>query len=159
MHRPWSNIKTLTDLLNDKQPTVWTFLEMIDNRQLPLYVLTEYNRTVMYSQQYVHECLTKEGTSTKPELDTNNMNGDDLEQESHCEHSCHISADNTSTVNNRLGKATSNTGLYHDWSKNFYTGTRAENMIDSKFYTGYLRKDFYKQSDDKLKCKQLQFLS
>ena len=96
MYRPWSNRNPLIDLLSDKQATVPTVLDTIDNRQLPLYVLTEYNRAVMYLQQYVHECLPKERTSTETELDINNMNGDELEQELYCEHSCHPSAGNTS---------------------------------------------------------------
>ena len=56
MHRPWSKRKPLTELLSEKQETVRIFLEMIHKHQLPLYVITEYNRAVMYLQKHVHEC-------------------------------------------------------------------------------------------------------
>ena len=64
-------------VLGNKQEPVLTFLEMIENWQLPLYVMTEYNRVVAYSQQYVHKCLAKEGTNAETELYINSMEGDE----------------------------------------------------------------------------------
>ena len=76
MHRSWIKKNPLTELLSNKQDTVRTFLEMIKAQYLPLYVMTEYNRAVMYSKQYVHECLAEEGTSVETELEINSMDRD-----------------------------------------------------------------------------------
>ena len=46
MHKPWSVWAPLTNLFQDEKRTIDTFLAMIGKWQLPLYILSEYNREV-----------------------------------------------------------------------------------------------------------------
>ncbi len=46
MHKLWSKRKPLTDLLNDKEATVNTFLHMIERNKMPLYALLEFHHVV-----------------------------------------------------------------------------------------------------------------
>ena len=61
MHKPWSIRNPLVNLLNDKNSTNNTFLRMIDNNEMPYYVMSEFYRAVKYSQQWQYECVAKQG--------------------------------------------------------------------------------------------------
>ena len=43
MHKPWIVQNPLTELLNDKEETIKTFLQLIERNEMPLYVLSEFH--------------------------------------------------------------------------------------------------------------------
>ena len=54
------------------------FLDMIGKRQLPLYVLSAYDRAVRYSLRYRYECIQKERTHNDTGFSAGDV-GEDLE--------------------------------------------------------------------------------
>ena len=59
MHKPWSINNPLTTLLSNKQRTIDTFKNMIQNRKFPFYVLAEYHRAFHYATHHRFECIAK----------------------------------------------------------------------------------------------------
>ena len=51
MHKPWSKTKLLTDLLSDKDRTIYTFERMILKNQLPLSIVAQYITSMKYTYQ------------------------------------------------------------------------------------------------------------
>lgn len=146
MHLPWSKRNPINDLLNDKPRTIQTFREMVGKRLLPLHVLSEFSRAVKYSQQHKIEALAKEGTtSDKPSLPSDLTKEEMDEQLDYWEHSRHFSNNTNANVN--FGSLIADIGLNHDWSKSFFNGVRASNIMDGELWTDYVRKEYYNDSD------------
>jgi hypothetical protein len=143
MHKPWSVRNPMQDLLQDKERTVQTFLDMIGKRELPLYVISEYHRAVTYSRQYKHECLQREATNMTPELDFLNMDEDERRQYEHWEHSCHLSAQNTRRSSNQIGDNCAYIGIDYDWSKRVFKGIRGIGTTMGETFPDYLKDFFY----------------
>ena len=130
MHRPWSVRNALTPILEDKDLTVKIFLAMMGAKQFPLYVLSEYNRTVQYSLRYQPECIAKEGKHTDRVLDLECGNDDEAEEAYLAlEHSKHLSSGESMKSPNNFDGSTGNIGLDHDWSTLFFKGRIINWMI------------------------------
>ena len=103
MHRPWSKRKPLTDLLNDEEATINTFLRMIENNALPLYVMSEFHRAVQYSQQWQYECVTKR-VEVNNDINLAELDNEELSEHIHWEHSRHLSAQNNQKHDDHVGE-------------------------------------------------------
>ena len=94
LHKPRSVKNPLDEILSDKQQTADIFKAMVRSRNLPICVMSEYNRIVKYTQKYKIEALVKEGTSLD-RVHIKDMDKDQLEHHVECEHSCHLSGQST----------------------------------------------------------------
>ena len=113
MHKLWSARNPLNDLLDDEEEAIKTFLKMIEKNKLPLTVLSEYNRAGMYSQQWRHECTTKQA-STSEGVNLDDLNNEELANHLHWEHCRHLSAQNTQNLDNHVAKMRVNLGINHN---------------------------------------------
>lgn len=148
MHRPWSIRQELTPILEDKDLTVKIFLSMIGDREFPLRVLSEYNRTVQYSLWYQPECIAKEGKHSDRLLDLECTNDDEAEAYVALEHSRHLSSGESMKSPNNFDGTTGNIGLDHDWSQLFFKGDRDAILLNGDLYTQNLKDAFYNKSEE-----------
>ncbi len=119
MHRPRIKQYPLTDLLSNEELTIKTFLNMIEQRQLPFAVFSEYHQAVVYSQQWKYECVAKKA---KPcdDIDLNDLDDEVLEDHIYWEHSRHLSAQNNRHLNDKAGELQVDLGIDHDWTKQYF---------------------------------------
>ena len=146
MHKPWSKRDPLTKLLSDEKLTICTFLEMMEKRQLPYAVLSEYHRAVVHAQRGRYECVAKKA---KPIDDVNldHLTDEELHNHIYWEHSNHLSAQNCLNLNSTVGEVRVNLGIDHDWSKKCFHGERATDRLSPESYTRYLKDFFYGDKD------------
>ena len=64
MHKPWSEERPLTKLLEDETKTVRTFQKMVDKLQLPSSVIAQYICAMKYKRQKKLEIIANQGTNT-----------------------------------------------------------------------------------------------
>ena len=147
MHKPWSIQNPLTDLLNDEEETIKTFLQMIERNEMPLYVLSEFHRAVQYSQQWQYECISKR-VAVNDEINLAELDDEELADHIHWEHSRHLSAQNTQKHNDFVGEQRVNVGLDHDWTVTSFSGTRSDDIMPPMEYTTYLKDVFYGDKSD-----------
>ena len=142
MHKPWSARNPLTDLLNDEEATVKTFLQMVENNEMPYYVTSELHRAIQYSQQWQYECVSK-GVEVNNEINLADLDNEELADHIHWEHSRHLSAQNTQKHDDLVGEQRVNVGLDHDWTLTSFKGKRSNDVMPPEEYTSYLKDVFY----------------
>ena len=142
MHKPWSKRHPLKDLLDDEKATISTFLMMIQNNQMPYYVMSEFYRAVKYSQQWQYECIAKR-IKVNNDINLDDLDNEELGDHIHWEHSRHLSAQNTQKLDDKVGELRVNLGLDHDWTHNEFKGSRCDDRMPPEEYTDYLKDIFY----------------
>jgi hypothetical protein len=142
MHKPWSVRNPLNDLLDDEEETIKSFLTMIEKNELPLTVLSEYNRAVVYSQQWRYECTSKQ-VSTAEDVNLDDFDNEQLSNHLHWEHCRHLSAQNTRNLDDHVAEMRVNLGIDHNWTKRYFEGERAPNLMAPEEYTKYLKDKYY----------------
>ena len=121
MHKPWSVWAPLTDLFWNERKTIDTFLSMIGNQQLPLYVLSEYNQAVKYSQQWKFKCIQK-WVSTKKSINLAELENEELASHVEWEHSGHLSKQSQNVLSDNVREQRVDLGINHDWTKSYFRG-------------------------------------
>ena len=147
MHRPWSVQNPLTDLLNDEEETIKTFLQMIERNEMPLYVLSEFHRAIQYSQQWQQECISKQ-VAVNNEINPAELDNEELANHIHWEHSRHLSAQNSQKHDDIVGEQPVNIGLDHDWTVTSFNEKRSDDVMPPMEYTIYLKDVFYGEKSD-----------
>jgi hypothetical protein len=147
MHRPWSIRKPLTDLLNDEQGTIDTFLRMMQNREIPQYVEAEFHRAVKYSQQWQYECIAKR-VPVNDDINLDDLDNEELDDHIHWEHSRHLSAQKGARLDDHVGDMRVDLGITYDWTTKFFDGVRSSDRMPPELYVQYLKNVFYGESND-----------
>jgi hypothetical protein len=135
MHKPWSVNSPLN--FNDKQKTIDTFKQMLENRDVPTSVLNQYTREVVNHQQERLDLVAKQGT-LQANVDIDELDHDDAEEYLHHMNSSYF-ADGTGGYDLLSGEKV-NIGLDHDWSQSPFEGRRSI-KIDGSLYIQQLRDD------------------
>ena len=119
MHKPWSFDKPLN--FRNKQQTVDEFRIMLENRDVPTSVWTEYMRAVHYSQVRRIEIISRPGT-LEADVNLDELNQHDADQHLSFLHSSDMT---DSRINPMLSKdQVVDIGLNHDWSIPTFKGKR-----------------------------------
>lgn len=128
MHKPWSFNNPLNT--RNEQATIDEFKRMLENRDVPMSVWTEYMRAVKYSQESRIEVLAKKGI-LDADVNMDEMTSDEKDQHTSFLHSSHFSASNTDPLLTKENVV--NIGLDHDWSVGFFEGTREETVSGDEY--------------------------
>ena len=84
-YKPWSKDKPLTKLLKDRKKTIRTLKRMIDKKQFPSCVTSQYILTMKYSRQRKLELLNSKSVEQPYDL----LNTDkDRRDGAHCSPAC-----------------------------------------------------------------------
>lgn len=115
LHKPWGPKQSLKAILQNKDLTIRTFLTMMDEKQVPSSVVTQYHLAIKYSQLAKIELLAKQGmTDDNPNL--NDMDDEALDLHIASEHFRNMT-EVTPQTRTRIGDSEANIGIGHDWSK------------------------------------------
>ena len=119
MHKPWSFDEPLN--FRNKQQTVDEFRIMLENRNVPTSVWTEYMRAVHYSQVRRIEVITRTGL-LEADVNLDELNQHDADQYLNFLHSSDMT---DSRINPMISRdQVVDIGLHHDWSKSSFQGER-----------------------------------
>ena len=133
LHKPWSFDKPLN--LRDRLRTINTFKLMLQNRQVPTSVWTEYQRAVRYAQEKRIECVARKGT-IQADVNIDELDDDEKDQHLNYLHSNQLTDKRVDEL--LLGGKKIDIGLNHDWSKSSFDGER-DVTIPGEEYTVQLR--------------------
>ena len=115
LHKPWGPKQSLKAILQNKDLPIRTFLTMMDEKQVPSSVVTQYHLAIKYSQLAKIELLAKQGmTDDNPNL--NDMDDEALDLHIASEHFRNMT-EVTPQTRTRIGDSEANIGIGHDWSK------------------------------------------
>ena len=135
MHRPWSLSNPSPTHTSNKQKTIRIFKEMLDNKEVPSSVMTEYMRAVKYATEQKLEVIAKQGVI---DGDDNIDEMDDDEKEQHL--SFMVANQFTDGPPPELiGSQVVDIGDKHDWTETPYSGTRRI-TCNGEEYCSLLRK-------------------
>ena len=135
MHRPWSLSNPSPTHTSNKQHTINIFKQMLQNREVPSSVITEYTRAVKYATEKRLEIVAKQGVI---EGDVNMDEMDDDEKEQHMSYmAANQFTDGPPPV--FMGDQVVDIGDKHDWSQTSFTGRR-DITTDGSEYCNLLRK-------------------
>ena len=119
-YKPWSKDKPLTKLLKDRKKTIRTFKRMINKKQFPSCVTSQYILAMKYSRQKKLELLNSK--SVEQPYDLSNMDED--ERDAYVAHQ-HVSHFSDNKHHNRvIDGMTVDIGTNHDWSDSGYRERR-----------------------------------
>lgn len=119
MHKPWCFNKPLN--FRNKQETIDEFRIMLENRDVPTSVWTEYMRAVHYSQVRRIELIVRTGT-LHADVNLDELSPHDADQHLSFLHSSHMTDSRIDPMMSR--DQTVDIGLAHDWSVPFFKGVR-----------------------------------
>ena len=140
MHKPWSVRKPLDT--RDKQATINTFKKMLEDKDVPTNVWTEYMRAVRYAQEKRIEVVAKQGV-LDADVDLDELDHHDAEQYLQWKNSTFL--DDGRNGQDSLKGEKVDRGIDHDWSVSSFERER-DTTVDGDVYTQQLRDD----------CKQLE---
>ncbi len=140
MHKPWSVRKPLDT--RNKQATIDTFRRMLEEKQVPSNVWTEYMRAVRYAQEKRIEVIAKQGV-LETDVDLDEVDHEDAEQYLQWQNSTFLDDGRRKTDFLGVGEKV-DIGADYDWSVSSFAGER-DTTVDGDMYTQQLRED----------CKQL----
>jgi hypothetical protein len=132
LHKPWSAKRPLNT--RNKQKTIDTFKQMLQNRTVPTCVWTEYLRAVRYAQERRIEVVAKQGVLTA-DANFDELDQDEADQHLNWMHSSQFTDGMRSAM---LQNQTVDIGLDHDWSEGFHEGERDVSVAGEE-YTKQLR--------------------
>ena len=143
LHKPWGRDNSLQQLLNDKEKTIKEFLRMIDNKEVPSNVVTQYHLAIKYSQQAKIELLAKQGLIEEPDL--NAMDEDERDE--------YLAHQNCSNMTDRkglngaemLGGIPVDIGAEYDWSTDTCDPGFRYVETDRRNYLHELKDEFYEK--------------
>jgi len=141
MHKPWSVRKPLDT--RNKQATIDTFRRMLEEKQVPSNVWTEYMRAVRYAQEKRIEVIAKQGV-LDADVDLDEVDHEDAEQYLQWQNSTFLDDGRRKSDFLRKGEKV-DIGIDYDWSVSSFAGER-DTTVDGDVYTQQLRED----------CKQLE---
>eukprot|EP00985_Skeletonema_marinoi_P013483 scaffold6703_cov152-Skeletonema_marinoi.AAC.1 len=140
MHKPWSVREPLDT--RDKQATINTFKKMLEDKDVPTNVWTEYMRAVRYAQERRIEVVAKQGV-LDADVDLDELDHHDAEQYLQWKNSTFL--DDGRNGQDSLKGEKVDRGIDYDWSVSSFKGER-DTTVDGDVYTQQLRDD----------CKQLE---
>ena len=111
LHKPWS-VDNPIDTRN-KQATIAEFKRMLEMKEVPTNVWTEYNRAVMYSQKERIELVARAGV-IQGDVSMEDMSPDEADQHPNYIHSSQMTASKIDPLLMKDNKV--DIGLNHDWS-------------------------------------------
>ena len=137
-HKPWSKDKTLTKLLKNKEKTIRAFKRMLDAKQFPSSVTSQYKLAMKYSQQAKLEFVHSKGMEQP--YDLNNM--DENERDRYVAHQ-HVSHFSDNKHHNKvIDGVTVDIGTDEDWTLLRYDGVRTID-IEGELWVDKVREDHY----------------
>jgi len=119
MHKPWCFDKPLN--FRNKQATIDEFKIMLQNRDVPTSVWTEYMRAVHYSQVRRIELIVRTGT-LNADINLDELSPHDADQHLSFLHSSHMTDSRIDPVMSK--DQTVDIGLAHNWSVPQFKGVR-----------------------------------
>jgi len=143
-HKPWSKKNPPTKLLQNKSKTIKTFKRMIDKKELPSSVCSQYICAVKYHNQKKLEIIAKQGTEQPFNLE--DMTEEERERCIAHQHASHFSE--YKYLSNEIDGMIVDIGTDFDWTVKTFLEPRAT-KIDGELWVEYAR-DAY----DKSKCNQ-----
>ena len=128
-HKPWSKDKPLTKLLKDRTKTIRTFQRMMDKRQFPSCVTSQYILAMKYARQRELEIINSK--SKEQPYDLSNM--DEEEREACIAHQ-HVSNFSDKRHHDRtIDGMTVDIGTDFDWSNSVFPELRDIKIDGSKW--------------------------
>jgi len=149
LYKPWgSTAGSLNNILRDKELTIHTFLKMMEHRQVPTSVITQYRMVQIQSQLDKIEILAKQTKSTEPDIE--NMDDDMMD--------LYVAHQNCSNLTDRydakipdiLDGEKVDIGLDYPWSENKDTVQR-DYEVEPGSYVNKLRDDYYSKIKEEVK--------
>jgi hypothetical protein len=117
---PWSKENPPTKLLNNKDKTICKFKRMIDKKQLPSSVVSQYICAMKYKNQTKLEMLASKGTEQPFNLQ--DMDEEDRERYIAHQHVSHFS--DNKVLNNEINGMTVDIGTDIDWTERTFSEDR-----------------------------------
>ena len=119
-HMPWSKENPPTKLLNNRDKTIRKFKRMIDKKQLPSSVVSQYICAMKYKNQTKLEMLAAKGTEQPFNLQ--DMDEEDRERYIAHQHVSHFS--DNKVLNNEINGMTVDIGTDIDWTERTFSEDR-----------------------------------
>ncbi len=142
-HMPWSNDNPITTLLSNKEKTIETFKVMLDNKQFPSSVTSQYKLAIKYLQQAKLEFVHKK--SVEEPYDLNNMDEDEIERYMAHQHVSHFS--DNKHHKKVIDGMTVDIGEDLDWTQMRFDGER-DIRISGELWVDKVREDHYNAMKD-----------
>lgn len=149
LYKPWgSTAGSLNRILRDKELAVHTFLKMIEHRQVPTVVITQYRMVQIQSQMDKIEILAKQTNSTEPDI--KDMDDDDNELYVAHQNCSNFTDNHDAKIPDILDGEKVNIGLGYPWSENEDTVQRNYN-VEPESYVSDLRDKYYTKIKEEVK--------
>ena len=133
-HKPWTKDRPLTKLLKDRDRTIRTFKRMLDKKQFPSSVTSQYILAMKYSRQCKLELLHAKGREQTYDL----ANMDEEERARYIAHQ-HVSHFSDNKYHNKvIDGMTVDIGTDYDWTDSTYKEPR-QTRIDGSDYVDKIR--------------------
>lgn len=139
LHKPWNKTDTLDKLFRNKAGTIKMFHDMMNNRQFPSSVASEYACAIKYSRQKKYDIIRKDCLDHEA-LDESLLDLDELENIEQWQHCSHFT--DTKRLSNVIDGDIVNTGEDYDWTSRTYNKPR-DIHHHGKDYISYLKETYY----------------